>query len=107
MARERSYRHDVRCRRCGSKWMLKDGHMRSQQVRKCDACKKWYMADAKWSHFPGHIKRLGCAGVHRGREHICDCANSRHSRCISEWLDQKGGGCRMRSDMRVMVTRRR
>ena len=31
MAREQSYRHDVRCRRRGSNWMLKDGHARGHK----------------------------------------------------------------------------
>ena len=33
MARERSYRHDIRCRHCGSNWMPKDGHTRQASVQ--------------------------------------------------------------------------
>ena len=32
MARERSYRHDVRCRHGGSNWMPKDGRTHGQQA---------------------------------------------------------------------------
>ena len=39
MARERSYRHDIRCRHCGSNWMPKDGHTRAanSQARRLQA----------------------------------------------------------------------
>ena len=33
MARARVYRHDIRCRRCGSNWMPKDGHTRQASVQ--------------------------------------------------------------------------
>ena len=56
MARERVYRHDVRCRRCGSNWMPKDGYARaaSSQVRRLQ---EKYTADAEQPHFPEHVKR--------------------------------------------------
>ena len=46
MARERSYRHDIGCRRCGSNWMPKDGHTRGRQVHYYGDCKRKYTADA-------------------------------------------------------------
>ena len=57
MARERSYRHDIRCRHCGSNWMPKDGHTRGRQVYKCGDCKRKYTADAARPRFPEQTKR--------------------------------------------------
>ena len=57
MARERAYRHDIRCRHCGSNWMPKDGHTRGQQVHKCGDCKRTRMADAGRTRFPEQVKR--------------------------------------------------
>ena len=57
MARERSYRHDIRCRHCGSNWMPKDGHTRGRQVYKCGDCKRKYTADATQPRFPEQVKR--------------------------------------------------
>ena len=57
MARERAYRHDLRCRRCGSNWMPKDGHTRGRQVHKCGDCKRKRTADTELPRFPEHIKR--------------------------------------------------
>ena len=47
MARARTYRHDIICRRCGSNWMPKDGHIRGRQVYKYGDCKRKYTADAE------------------------------------------------------------
>ena len=57
MARGRSYRHDIRCRRCGSNWMPKDGHTRGRQVYKRGDCKRKYTADAAQPRFPEQVKR--------------------------------------------------
>lgn len=58
MARPRIYRHDVRCRHCGSNWMPKDGRTRGQQVYKCGECKKKYVAAAaEHPRFSEHAKR--------------------------------------------------
>ena len=57
MARERSYRHDIRCRHCGSNWMPKDGHTRGRQVYKCGDCNRKYTADAAQPRFPEQVKR--------------------------------------------------
>ena len=57
MARERAYRHDIRCRRCGSNWMPKDGHTRGRQVHKRGACKRKYTTDAERTRFPEQVKR--------------------------------------------------
>ena len=46
MARERAYRHDARCRHCGSNWMPKDGRTRGQQMYK-RGCKRKQVADAE------------------------------------------------------------
>ena len=57
MARERSYRHDIRCRHCGSNWMPKDERIRGRQVYKCGNCNRKYTADAEQPHFPDPVKR--------------------------------------------------
>ena len=57
MARARVYRHDIRCRRCGSNWMPKDGHTRRQQMYKCGDCKRKYTAEVRQPQFPEHAKR--------------------------------------------------
>ena len=57
MARARVYRHDIRCRHCGSNWMPKDGHTRGKQVYKCGDCKRKYTAEARQPQFPEHAKR--------------------------------------------------
>ena len=57
MARERAYRHYIRCRRCGSNWMPKDGHTRGRQVHKRGDCKRKYAADAAQPRFPEQVKR--------------------------------------------------
>ena len=56
MARERAYRHDIRCRRCGSNCMPKDGHTRGQQVHKCGDCKRKRTADAAQPRFQEQVK---------------------------------------------------
>ena len=56
MARERAYRHDIRCRHCGSNWMPKDGHTRGRQVYKCGDCKRKHTADAERTRFPEQAK---------------------------------------------------
>ena len=57
MARERSYRRDIRCRRCGSNWMPKDGHTRGRQMYKRGDCKRKHTADAARPRFPEQTKR--------------------------------------------------
>ena len=57
MAHERAYRHDIRCRHCGSNWMPKDGHTRGRQVHKRGDCKRKYTADAARPRFPEQTKR--------------------------------------------------
>ena len=76
MARERSYRHDVRCRHCGSNWMPKDGRTRGQQLYKCGGCKRKQVADADQPHFPEHVKRQAVVEERDG----------------SRWIDFEVGG---------------
>ena len=38
MARNRVYRHDVRCPGCGSNWMRKYGHAAGRQAYRCGDC---------------------------------------------------------------------
>ena len=56
MARERAYRHAIRCWRCGSNWMPKDGHTRGRQVHKCGDCKRKRTADAERPRFQEQVK---------------------------------------------------
>ena len=91
MARERSYRHDIRCRHCGSNWMPKDGHTRGRQVYKRGDCKRKYTADAARPRFPEQTKAASGSDAHRGREHIGGGARSGRKRCIGERLGQKRG----------------
>ena len=58
MARERSYRRDVRCRHCGSNWMPKDGRARGQRLYKRGECKRKQVADAAQPHFPEHVESV-------------------------------------------------
>ena len=57
MARERSYRHAIRCRRCGSNWMPKDGRTRGRQVYKrgCAASAVYFRLQSP--RFPEQTKR--------------------------------------------------
>ena len=57
MARERAYRHDIRCHHCGSNWIPKDGHTYGRQVYKCGDCKRKYTAYAARPRFPEQVKR--------------------------------------------------
>ncbi len=56
MARQRSYRHDVRCPHCGSNWIRKDGHTRGEQIYKCGECNRKHSAGAKRHHFSERVK---------------------------------------------------
>lgn len=57
MAREREYRHYVRCRHCGSNWMPKDGtHSDSKFTSTADR-KRRQVVNAGRPHFPEHVKR--------------------------------------------------
>ena len=40
MAPPRTYRHDVRCPRCGSNWMRKSGFGQGRQIYRCGDCAK-------------------------------------------------------------------
>ena len=93
MARARAYRHDVRCRRCGSKWMPKDGRARGRQMYKCGDCKKKRTADGAQPHFPEHVKRQA---VQMRIEGASMSAAARvvgaSVTSVSRWLGE-GGGC--------------
>ncbi len=47
MARQRVYRHDNLCPKCGSNWVKKDGHSRGKQQFKCNQCGKKHQEGAK------------------------------------------------------------
>ena len=100
MARERAYRHDIRCRHCGSNWMPKDGHTRqaSSQVRGLQAEVRGGRSAAA---LPGADQAASGSDAHRGREHIGGGARSGRKRCIGERLGQKRGAIALER-MRVM-----
>ena len=56
MARERAYRHDVRCRIVAPIGCPKTD-TRGRQVYKCDDCKRKYTAAAARPRFPEQTKR--------------------------------------------------
>ena len=47
MAKQRVYRHDVLCPKCGSNWVKKDGHSRGKQQYKCNQCGKKHQEGAR------------------------------------------------------------
>ena len=66
MAKERVYRHDIRCPRCGSNWMRKDGHSRGKQVYACGDCKRKHVAGGKFHHFSDAAKDMAIACTRTG-----------------------------------------
>ena len=51
MAKQRVYRHDIRCPRCGSNWMPKDGVSRGRQVYACGDCKHRHVPGGRFRRF--------------------------------------------------------
>lgn len=90
MARARVYRHDVRCRHCGSTWMPKDGRTRGQQVYKCGECKRKQVADAEQPRFPDHAKRQAAQMRAEGAS-ISAAARSvgASAATVSRWLKEE------------------
>ena len=91
MARERVYRQDIRCRRCGSNWMPKDGHTRGRQVYKCGDCKRKYTADAEQPRFPEQVKRQAVQMCIEGAS-MSDAARvvGASVATVSRWLGKRG-----------------
>ena len=90
MASERSYRHDIRCRRCGSNWdAQRQTHTRasSSQARRLQAEAH---GGSRAAALPGADQSASGSDAHRGREHICG-ARSGRKRCIGERLGQNRG----------------
>ena len=90
MARERAYRHDVRCRHCGSNWMPKDGHTRGWQVFTSASIASGVHCRSRAAALPGTSQAAGGSDAHRGIERISGGARSGRKRSISEWLLKKG-----------------
>ncbi len=59
MARERTYRHDIRCPDCGSNWMRKNGLARGKQSYRCGDCGRRYLPDAAYHRPSAAIKAQG------------------------------------------------
>ena len=47
MAKQRVYRHDNLCPKCGSNWVKKDGHSRGKQMYKCNQRRSKHREGAK------------------------------------------------------------
>ena len=47
MAKQRVYRHDALCLKCGSNWVKKDGHSRGKQQYKCNQRRRKHQEGAK------------------------------------------------------------
>ena len=92
MARARAYRHDIRCRHCGSDWMPKDGHTRGRQVYKCGDCKRKYTADAAQPRFPEQVKLQAVQMCIEGAS-ISAAARvvGASAASVSGWLKKRGG----------------
>ena len=62
MARHRSYRRDLRCPRCGSNWMPKDGRSHGNQTYRCGDCNCRYTPDGNRHCYPEKTVRqaLNC-----------------------------------------------
>ena len=93
MTLEWTYRHDVRCRRCGSNWMPKawtharaaSSLMRRLQSEICGG--------SRVTSLPGACQAASGSDAHSGREHVCGGACSEGKRSIGEWLSEKWGDC--------------
>lgn len=90
MARERVYRHDVRCRRCGSNWMPKDGRTRGHQVYKCGECKEKQVAAADQPRFQEHAKRRAVQMRMEGASMTAARAVGASVTSVSGWLKEEG-----------------
>ena len=94
MARERSYRRDVRCRRRGSNWMPKDGRTRGQQMYRRGDCKRKYTADAAQPHFPDHVKRQAVQmRIEGSRISAAARVVGASAASVSRWLGKGGKLC--------------
>ena len=47
MTKQRVYRHDKLCPKCGSNWVKKDGHSRGKQQYKCNPAPQKHQEGAK------------------------------------------------------------
>ena len=68
MARQRVYRHDIRCPDCGSNWMRKDGFNNGRQTYSCGDCRRRYTPG-------GAYRRPGPAVKERGLDMYCEGAS--------------------------------
>ena len=56
MARQRTYRHDIRCPQCGSNWMRKYGHVRGKQSYSCGDCGRRTLEGASYRRPSAEVK---------------------------------------------------
>ena len=61
MARARVYRHDIRCRRCGSNWLPKARPSRGKQTYHCGECLHRFTPEGNRIYYPEAIKRQAMA----------------------------------------------
>ena len=58
MARQRTYRDDMQCPRCGSNWLPKYGRSRGKQTYRCGQCLYHFIPDTKRPHASEKVKSL-------------------------------------------------
>ena len=106
MAKQRVYRHDNLCPKCGSNWVKKDGHSRGKQQFKCNQCGKKHQEGAK-HRFTDEQK---AQAVKMRAEGMSLSAAARvigaSAPTVSEWVKKRGVGDRA-SDAVFSVARKR
>ena len=58
MARQRVYRDDMQCPRCGSNWLPKYGNSRGKQTYRCGQCLYHFTPDAEHPHQSEKVRSL-------------------------------------------------
>ena len=57
MSRPRAYRHHMRCSRCGSNWVVKDGRPRGKQTYRCRERHYRFTPEGNRSYYSERVKR--------------------------------------------------
>ena len=58
MARQRAYRDDMQCPRCGSNWLPRYGRSHGKQTYRCGQCQYHFTSDTQRPHAPEKVKSL-------------------------------------------------
>jgi len=98
MARQRSYRHDMKCPYCGSNWLPKDGRSRGKQTYRCGDCRYRFTPDGNRSfHSQATIRRaldmyLECSSLSAVSRVMGVPLTTVHSWVKKSPLGEDGGG---------------